>query len=79
MTSDNKNIIDLDSARKKQKAEKQKERIKSIFSGGQKGPDGSKKGHKNPNDPNKLDIWKWIQLFAALFLTAMLMRSCGFF
>ena len=79
MTSDNKNIIDLDSARKKQKAEKQKERIKSIFSTGPKGSGNQKKPKKNPNDPNQLGIWKWLQFFAALAVTAMLMRSCGFF
>lgn len=76
MKTENKNIIDLESARKKQKAEKQKQRIKNIFNSGQKNSDNRDKKEK---DPNQLDIWKWLQFFAALGATALLMRSCGFF
>ena len=76
MTPDNKKIIDLESARKKQKAEKQKQGIKNIFNTRQKKSD---EGNKKYNDPNKPDIWKWLQFFAALGVTALLMQQCGFF
>ena len=77
MPSDDKNIIDLNSVRKKQKADKQKERIKNFFGASQQ------KNSKKVNDgsginPNRMDILRWIQFIGALAVTALLMRSCGF-
>lgn len=79
MTPDDKKIIDLDSARKKQKAEQQKERIKNIFGSGQKDGYKARKNDGGPADPSRLDMWRWFQFIAALAVTALLMRNCGFF